>query len=204
MNTLSDESVPVSLLHEVQRHFFTRAKHTDDIGKALPWLTLIRRSAPTPAGRGMLQPSMCLIVQGHNEMLVGDRVLHYGPGQYVQTGAAMPVARRIVHATTAEPYYGLRVGLEHREIAAFMLEMDFPHSLERDDGSIVTVHPAGECWDAFLRLVRLLGRPGDLPVLGRLLKQEIMYHLLTGPGGLSLRRALAGGQREQAVSRAIF
>ncbi|RYG87317.1 MAG: AraC family transcriptional regulator [Alphaproteobacteria bacterium] len=203
MNTPSDQSAHLSLLREVHR-CFSSAGTADDIGTALPWFTLIRRSAPTPTGRGMLQPSMCLIVQGHKEMLVGDRVLHYGPGQYVQTGVAMPVAGRIIHATATEPYYGLRVDLDPREIAAFMLEMDLPSLSEGGDGSIVTVHSASEALtDAFLRLLRLFERPGDLPVLGRLIKQEIMYHLLTGPGGLSLRRAVAGGHQEQAVSRAI-
>jgi aldehyde dehydrogenase (NAD+) len=184
MNTFSDQSVHLSLLREVHRRFSTRTDNGDDIGTALPWLGLIRRSAPTPAGRGMLQPSMCMIVQGHKEMLVGDRVLRYGPGQYVQTGVAMPVAGRIVRATTTEPYYGSRVALDPTEIAAFMLEMDLPPPPQRDDGSIVTVHPASApLMDAFLRLLRLLERPGDLPVLGRLIKQEIFYHLLTGPGG---------------------
>lgn len=204
MNTLYEQSAHLTLLREVHRRFSTCADIADDIDTALPWLTLNRRSAPTPVGRGMLQPSMCMIVQGHKEMLVGDRVLHYGPGQYVQAGVAMPVAGRIVRATTAEPYYGLRVDIDPQEIAAFMLEMDLPSLSEEGDGSIVSVHPAsGALIDTFLRLLRLLERPGDLPVLGRLIKQEIMYHLLTGPGGHSLRRAMAGGRQEQAVSRAI-
>lgn len=204
MNTLSDQSARLSLLRAVHQCFSSSAGTVDDIGTALPWLTLIRRSAPTPVGRGMLQPSMCMIVQGQKEMLVGDRVLHYGPGQYVQTGVAMPVAGRIVSATTTEPYYGLRVDLDPKEIATFMLEMGLPSLSEAGDGSIVTVHPASEALtDAFLRLMRLLERPGDLPVLGRLIKQEIMYHLLTGPGGHSMRRAVAGGHQEQAVNKAI-
>jgi transcriptional regulator GlxA family with amidase domain len=40
-------------------------------------------------------------------------------------------------------------------------------------------------------------------VLGRLLKQELIYHLVTAPGGATLTRGVVGGQRERAVGEAI-
>jgi transcriptional regulator GlxA family with amidase domain len=40
-------------------------------------------------------------------------------------------------------------------------------------------------------------------VLGRLLKQELIYHLVSAPGGATLSRGIAGGQRERAVGEAI-
>lgn len=85
-----------------------------------------------------------------------------------------------------------------------MLEMALPHAADADDRPIVSVEPAGQdLMDAFLRLIRLLDQPADLPVLGRLLKQEILYRLIMSAGGASLIRTVAGGQRERAVSRAI-
>ena len=57
--------------------------------------------------------------------------------------------------------------------------------------------------DVFVRLLRLLDRPRDLPVLGRLLKQELIYYLVTAPGGATLSRNVVGGQRERAVGDAI-
>jgi hypothetical protein len=67
-----------------------------DLATGLPWLWLIRRPVPTPAGRGILAPSVCLLVQGEKEMLVGQRVLRYGPGCYVQAGVALPVSGQVV------------------------------------------------------------------------------------------------------------
>lgn len=170
INTLSDQSLRHTLLREVHRHFSGPADAADDIRTALPWLSLIRQPAPTPVGRGMLQPCICLIIQGEKEMLVG----------------------------------GLRVDLDPKEIAAFMLEMDLPRGAGPGHGAVVTVEPAGTgLMDAFLRLLRLLEHPKDLPVLGRLLEQEVMYYLLAASGGGVLSCAVAGGQREQAVSKAI-
>jgi AraC-like DNA-binding protein len=175
-----------------------------DLPTGLPWLWLIRRPAPTPVGRGILMPSACLLVQGEKEMLVGQQVLRYGPGSYVQAGTPMPVSGQVTGASEAAPYYGIRVDLEPKEIAAFMLEMQL--ALPKDGGEppMVSVERAGEAMlEVFVRVLRLLERPRDLAVLGRLLKQELIYHLLCAPGGATLGHGAAGGQRERAVGEAI-
>ncbi|WP_218669416.1 AraC family transcriptional regulator [Massilia sp. KIM] len=192
------------LLQVVRRQFAASAHDKDDLATALPWLGLVRRRAATPVGRGMLQPSVCLMVQGEKEMLVGDRVLRYAAGSYVQAGVTIPVSGQIVDASEDRPYYGVRIDLDPKEIAAFMLEMQIPIPPGQEDAPAVTVEPAGEALlEAFLRLLRLLDRPADLPVLGRLLKQEILYHLVSAPGGATLSRGVLGGQHEHAVARAI-
>lgn len=199
-----DQPLLTQLQQAVAHRFACAAASPDDLATELPWLTLIRRTGPTPTGRGMLQPSMCLLVQGEKEMLVGQRLLRYGPGCYVQAGVAMPVSGRIVEASAQQPYYGLRVDLNPKEIAAFILDMQLPVPPERDDVPVVSVEPASDLLlEVFARLLRLLSRPKDAPVLGRLLKQELIYHLVTAPGGATLTRGLLGGQREHAVSRAI-
>jgi AraC-like DNA-binding protein len=204
MTNRSDPSILAQLLLAVQRLYELAPSDVDDLPTGLPWLSLVRRAMPTEVGRGMLQPSVCLLVQGDKEMLVGERVLRYGPGAYVQAGVAIPASGRIVQASDAEPYYGIRIDLDPREVAAFILEMQLPVPAERDEAPVVTVEPAGDALlEAFLRLLRLLDRPRELAVLGRLLKQEIMYHLVTAPGGITLTRGVLGGQREHAVSRAI-
>jgi AraC-like DNA-binding protein len=175
-----------------------------DLATELPWLWLIRRPAPTPAGRGILAPSVCLLVQGEKEMLVGQRVMRYGPGCYVQAGMAMPVSGQVTRASEAAPYYGIRVDIDPKEVAAFVLETRLPLAADDVDPPVVTVERADEAMlEVFVRLLRLLDRPRDVPVLGRLLKQELIYHLVTAPGGATLSRGVVGGQRERAVGEAI-
>jgi AraC-like DNA-binding protein len=175
-----------------------------DLATDLPWLWLVRRPAPTPAGRGILSPSVCLLVQGEKEMLVGQRVLRYGPGCYVQAGVAMPVSGQVTRASAEAPYFGIRVEIDPKEVAAFVLEMRLQLSMDDADPPAITVERADEAMlDVFVRLLRLLDRPRDLPVLGRLLKQELLYFLVTAPGGATLSRGVVGGQRERAVGEAI-
>nr|WP_314547484.1 AraC family transcriptional regulator [uncultured Massilia sp.] len=175
-----------------------------DLATDLPWLWLIRRSRPTAVGRGILTPSACLLVQGRKEMLVGQQVLHYGPGSYVQAGIAMPVSGRVVEADAATPYYGIRIDIDPKEVAAFVLEMGLALPMPDADPPAVTVEHADEALlETFVRALRLLDAPRDVPVLGRLLKQELIYRMMTAPGGATLSRGVTGGQRERAVGEAI-
>ena len=204
---MTDDS-DISLLDRL-RGLVDRAMHAApggdlDLATGLPWLYLIRRAAPTPVGRGILSPSVCLLVQGEKEMLVGQQVLRYGPGCYVQAGVALPVSGQVTRADAAAPYYGIRIDVDPKEVAAFILEMRLQLPMNGDDPPAVTVERADEAMlDVFVRLLRLLEWPADLPVLGRLLKQELIYRLVTAPGGATLGRCAVGGQRERAVGEAI-
>lgn len=186
------------------RHMRTAPPGDQDVATSLPWLSLIRRVAPTPTGYGMLSPSICLLLQGEKEMLVGEQVLRYGPGSYVQAGMMIPACGRVIDASQAAPYYGIRVDLDPRDVAAVMLEMGPPSGPEPDNGPALTVEQADDALrEVFVRLLRLLDRPADLPVLGRLIRQELIYQLLRAPGGASLRSGAAGGQRGRGVGDAI-
>src|ERR1700739_3179998 len=206
MATRSDQSLLAELLLAVRQLYERARPDVDDLPTGLPWLSLVRRAMPTAVGRGMLQPSVCLMVQGGKESLVGRPFRRYGPGDYVQAAMPIPVSGRIVRASGAEPYYGIRIDLDPKEVAEFILQIELPVPPVPDDAPVVTVEAAADLLlEAFLRLLRLLNRARerDLAVLGRLLKQEITYHLVTASGGIALTRGILRGKREQAVGRAI-
>jgi AraC-like DNA-binding protein len=57
--------------------------------------------------------------------------------------------------------------------------------------------------DAFARLVGLLAEPRDIPVLAPLCKKEILYRILSGPGGPLLRQAALLDGDLKGMGRAI-
>lgn len=204
MTNPSDNTIVDQLRMLVEERMRGHAPGTLDLPTALPWCQLLRRPAPTPAGRGILSPSVCLLVQGEKEMLVGQQVLRYGPGSYVQAGVAMPVSGQVTRASEASPYYGIRIDLDPREVAALVLEMGPRLSSGQAEPPAVSVERADEAMlEVFVRLLRMLDRPRDLPVLGRLIKQELVYHLVSAPGGATLSGGVPGGQRERGVGEAI-
>lgn len=204
MTHRSDSAALAQLRVLVERRLRAVAGDAVDLVTDLPWLWLIRRAQPTAVGRGILTPSACLLVQGEKELLVGQQVLHYGAGAYVQAGVAMPVSGRVLQADAQTPYYGIRIDIDPKEVAAFVLEMQLALPPIAADPPAVTVEHADDALlETFVRILRLLDQPRDLPVLGRLLKQELIYRLVTAPGGATLCRGVAGGQRERAVGEAI-
>jgi AraC-like DNA-binding protein len=187
----------------VARHFRGTEHARRDIVTAIPWLTLIRIPTPTEAGRGLLQPSMCLLVQGTKQTLVGPELVQYGPGDYLLAAVTMPVSGQVTAATPARPYLGVRVDFDAREIAAFILEMQIaPPPPAQLPATYVESAGAG-LLDVVARLLALLDKPRDIPVLSRLLKQELFYHLLMAPGGAALHIAVRGSGKEQSIGEAI-
>ena len=175
-----------------------------DVATAIPWLTLIRIAAPTPAGRGMLQPSACLLLQGAKQMLIGPEVVDYGPGDYVLTAVEMPVAGQVTAATTQAPYLGVRIDFAPREVAAFILDMQIAAPPLQDLPATYVERADEGLLDVFGRLLALLDKPRDVAVLSRLMKQELFYHLLMAPGGAALNTAVRGGGKEKAIGEAIM
>jgi len=57
--------------------------------------------------------------------------------------------------------------------------------------------------DPLLRLLRLLDRPRDIPVLAPLIEREILYRLLCGPRGEMLRQLALPSSQLSQISRAI-
>lgn len=204
MSNLSEKALVDQLRELVERRLHGAAGEDVDHTTELPWLSLIRRAKPTTVGRGILTPSACLLVQGEKEILVGQQVLHYGPAHYVQAGVAMPISGRVIKADDDAPYLGIRIDIDPREIAAFLMEMLPALPPPPVDPAAITVeHADADMLDTFVRLLRLLDRPRDIAVLGRLIRQELIYRLVTGPGGATLTCGIAGGQRERAVGDAI-
>lgn len=204
MTSLSDNTLIDQLRELVEWRLHGVAGEDIDHATELPWLSLIRRARPTALGRGILTPSVCLLVQGEKELLVGRQVTRYGPAYYVQTGVAMPISGQVIKADDHAPYLGIRIDIDPREIAAFVMEMRPELPAPPPDPPVVTVEVADEAMlETFVRLLRLLDRPRDLAVLGRLVRQELIYRLVTAPGGATLTCGVAGGQRERAVGEAI-
>ena len=69
--------------------------------------------------------------------------------------------------------------------------------------SQLTAAVTPELLDCVLRLTRLIERPSEIAVLADLIHQEILYRLLSGPAGNSLRQIARLGSQGQRVSKVV-
>jgi AraC-like DNA-binding protein len=148
---------------------------------------------------------MALIAQGEKRLALGDRLYRYGAGQYLVASIDLPITGRFVGASPEHPARGFGLVLHPPSIAELLLEAG-TQSLERPgsapSGLIVSDAPA-ELLDAVLRLLRLFDRPRDLAVLAPLLKREILWWLIVGEQGATVRQLGLADSHLSHIARAV-
>lgn len=173
---------------------------------AIPFVSLLRSSRPTAMNLGLLDPSACLVVQGGKSVLIGRKIVHYGPGNYIVSVLDVPTAGQVSEASPKRPYLSVKIGLDVNEIAAVFIESGIQPRREDDASPCVHVGAVGhELLDAILRLVRLLdgARSRDTTFLARNIKREIIYHLLATEQGGGMYQKSLSGFRESGIGRTV-
>ena len=167
-------------------------------------LTLYQWDAPTEKTSYLLQPSICLIGQGRKRVILGDGIHEYDADHFLITSVELPVVSHVIEASSEKPFMGLTLDLDLRTIAQMILNADIPvMPAPRDRLSISVSRVSESLLDAFLRLLKLLETPEDIPVLAPLIKQEIAYRLLTGEQGPRLRQITTVENHSYQIARAI-
>lgn len=203
-----DAISPQESAREAQRAHACREELAERIAAALPadgtveplpGLHLHRSSNPTEPIHGVSRPCLCVIAQGSKEVLLGDSRYRYDPAHYLLATVELPTVGQVIEASAARPYLSLRLELDPALVGSVMVEAG--HLSLRNGGDVraIDVSPldAG-LLDTVVRLVRLLGSPGEARVLRPLITREIVYRLLMGEQGNRLRHlALLGGHTDR-------
>ena len=135
---------------------------------------------------------LAVTAQGTKQVMVGDKVFNYGPGEFMLTPIDSPIVAHVTRATRREPYLGLMLLLDTRSIALAAFAMQLSRADEDaapSPISIVRLDPA--ILEALHRLMEVLDSPRLLPSLAPLIQQEIIFRLLTGRHGSHLRKVVA-------------
>ena len=177
----------------------TRHCRRDLTTTAFPRLVLSRVNAPTTLTAAMYYPLLCVVARGRKRIILGREEFYYDPNSYLIASLDLPVSGQVIEA----PCLGVTLALDLPTLAALVLQMP-PSSGERAASKALAVHPLeADLLDPLLRLLRLLDRPEDLPVLAPLIEREILYHLLRGPRGEKLRQMALPSSQLSQISRAI-
>lgn len=177
----------------------TRHCHRDTMPTAVPGLILSRSRVTTKLTAGMYYPLLCVVAQGRKRIFLGNEEFRYDPNSYLVASVDLPVSGQVIEA----PCLGATLALDPAAIAALLLEMP-PATGERAASKALAVNPLDDdLLDPLLRLLRLLDRPGEIPVLAPLIEREILYRLLCGPRGEMLRQLAQPSSQLSQISRAI-
>ena len=103
-------------------------------------LFLARSSVPTEPVFGLVEPSFCVIAQGRKEMHLGDKHYQYDPYNYLLACLELPVALRVLEASTDRPYLGLRFTLDPKLVGSVLVELGLSPQ-NQEDARAIDVSP---------------------------------------------------------------
>ncbi|PBC08673.1 AraC family transcriptional regulator [Mesorhizobium sp. WSM3859] len=171
-------------------------------GTAVPRLSLIRADHPSAPVPAVYEASLCIIAQGSKRVSLAGQSVVYDASSYLLVSVDLPLIGHVLEASPTAPYLCCKIDFDPGALADLLVterrvspEKDLP---------VLAVYPSDpDLIDAACRLVKLLARPETIDVLAPLVEREILYRLLTGPHGATLRQMGTVDSHLNQVSRAI-
>lgn len=196
----------------------------DRFGRETPieGLLLGYAEAPSPLMRPIYRPSFCAVLQGAKYSMLGAHRFRYAAGQGLLAALELPTEARITEASPARPYLSFSLAIDPAMVAELLPlageatagaatagEATTEGAMTREDAAraepaeapvsiLQTADIAPDLHDPIRRLLELLDRPGDTPVLAPLIRREIVWRLLGGALGPALRQI---GLRDSRAAR---
>lgn len=198
-STVSDSSIE-ALAHEIGR--VTGAN--GDYATSVTGLTLHRKSAPGAPMPCIYGFGIGVIAQGRKQVMLGEKVYDYSPGDAMLTTVDLPVVSNVTAATTDAPFLGLMLGIDTRSVMQLVSEMGMDQSIRECAFQSIAFRALDPgVLDCLIRLVRLADEPALAPFVAPLIQREIVIRLLNGAFGPLLRQVVTVGSPSQQISKAV-
>ena len=170
----------------------------------MPGLFVAVSDAPYGPIHGRYQPSLCVVLQGVKVSQLGGRTYRYDAGKCLIASLEVPVRAEIVEASADAPYIVFVLSIDPAVVAELLLELARTNTHTASVPAALSVHPlAEELIDPLERLMALGERPRDIPVLAPMIQREVIWHLLGGPQGATLRQIGLTDSRTARIARSI-
>jgi AraC-like DNA-binding protein len=143
------------------------------------------------------------MVQGAKQVALGEQVYRYAAGQYLIYLIDLPLSSNVIQASEEEPLLGLGLVLRPEAIASLLLESRVIPQKKAEQPTIAVSNLADDLLDPIVRLIKLLDKPGDIPVLAASIEREILWRLINGEQGAMVRQLGLADSRTVQIARAI-
>lgn len=136
---------------------------------------------------------LAVIAQGSKRLSIGTTVHDYGPGEYLVASVDLPVTGQYVNVSPEQPALGFGLELRPEVVAELMLNSaasDFARPVrgEPSPPAIAVGTSSERLLDACVRMLRLLDHPRDIPVLAPMIEREILWLIMSGEQGATVRQ----------------
>jgi AraC-like DNA-binding protein len=146
---------------------------------------------------------LAVVAQGAKRLSLGGTVHDYGPGEYLVASVDLPVTGQFMDASPTHPALGFGLELRPEVVAELMLnpaaaEFSRPARGESSPPAIAVGSSSPRLIDAAVRMLRLLDHPRDIPVLAPMIEREILWLVMSGDQGATVRQL---GLADSSLSR---
>jgi AraC-like DNA-binding protein len=185
------------------------ARHTDGKGNgihatAIPQLEFMRESTAPTALRAVYEPTLCIIVQGQKETLLGQETYHYGAAQYIVVTVDLPLSGNIVEARADKPYLCFKLNLDATCLWEIIDQIGrTPDKTESAVRGLFVSNVNAGLVECATRLTRLLDAPQDIPFLSPMMIRELYYRLLMGDQNEAVWQIATSGSHMQRIAAVI-
>ncbi|RVT46190.1 AraC family transcriptional regulator [Rheinheimera sediminis] len=170
----------------------------------IPDLCLYRTEVTTEITAVVYEPSLCIMLQGEKEVYLSNDRIVYDPLSYLLVPVTVPASGKVTKASAKTPYLGLRLTIDLKELADLVIDVGGRVERSKEQVKAISVGRVDEgLLSAIARLLQLLDKPSDIPVLYPLLKREILYRLLLGDLGSQLRDFMLLDSQGHRISKVI-
>lgn len=170
----------------------------------IPSLFFTRLSNVTEPKHGVYNTSLCVIAQGRKEALLAQERYIYSPSDYLVASVDLPVIAQVIDASPEVPYLALKLEIKSNEILEVLRDMQIETNKKEFAKRGIYVNQMKQpLLNALTRFVQLLDTPEDIPVLGPLIKKEIIYRVLQSEHGGRLKQIAVDGSSTHQINKVI-
>jgi AraC-like DNA-binding protein len=174
-----------------------------DFSTAIDGVLISKADGPTAPSASMSGTVLALIAQGAKRIALGERVYEYRAGQYLVASVDLPVTGHYVEASPEHPALGFGLVLRPAAVAELLLQTGPTGAADGPVSGLAVSDAPADLIDAVVRLVRLLDRPRDRIVLAPLYVREILWRLVTGEQGATIRELGLADSGLTHIARAV-
>lgn len=153
----------------------------------IPRVFMVQGSIPEHELAAVYDPMVNLILQGGKTLTVGGQALDYDPATYFVMSVDLPAAGAVRPAADGSPYLAVALTLDAAVLADLFSVLPDPAAPAPTERGFSVAPVTPELLDAWVRMLRLMDQPADIPVLAAAYEREILYRVLQGPMGWMLR-----------------
>lgn len=160
---------------------------------------------PTPVANTILEPRICIVLQGERKICVGDQCTLFSNKYFMFCPVNVPLSVEVVEASPEKPYLMMTMKIDLKMVTSIVPHI--PKSVAKNQ----TKSTAFLKWQLeenlltqFEHLIDLLKTPEDIDFLAPLIQQQIYYVLLKSNQGQKLRELVNEGSHTQRIAQTAF